>query len=111
MEEDITIKYDNGDIFRGKINENKKTGEMIFKNGDKYIGNFLNDLFHGEGTLQYKNGNIYVGTFINGWRKEGKMSFFNGDYYSGSWSQNKNNAFEGFDEAIGRGRESQDASQ
>ena len=43
---------------------------MLFKNGDKYKGNFKNDKFNGKGELITKNSN-YQGDFVNG-VKEGQ---------------------------------------
>ena len=44
---------------------------MFFKNGDKFTGDFSEDLFHGRGEMRFGNLNTYRGEFLNG-RMEGK---------------------------------------
>ncbi len=45
------------------------TGELIITSGElkgqKYVGNFVDDIYEGEGTYTYPNGNYYVGEFKN----------------------------------------------
>ena len=36
-------------------------GELIYENGDKFRGNWLNDRANGEGILEYVNGDVYEG--------------------------------------------------
>ena len=66
------------------IINNKK---FIYENGEYYIGEWLNGLRHGKGTLYYKNGNIkYKGDFIKDkFEGEGQYNFENGEYYIGEW--------------------------
>ena len=46
-------------------------GKFIYENGDFYIGQFSNGIFHGEGILFDKDGEIeYEGTFIYGKKEE-----------------------------------------
>mmetsp|Transcript_29922 Transcript_29922/g.67539 ORF Transcript_29922/g.67539 Transcript_29922/m.67539 type:complete len:593 (-) Transcript_29922:41-1819(-) len=92
-------------------------GELLWANGDKYVGDFKNgyidgrgtisfhdgteyhgqwrsNKFHGEGTRRFKNGNIYNGNYANGKRQgQGKCYFANGDMYVGDW---KNDTISGF---------------
>ena len=59
---DDNIKYE-GDFIKDKF---EGYGKYIFKNGNYYIGQWLNGLMNGEGTYFYKNGNIkYKEKFIN----------------------------------------------
>ena len=49
----------------------KRNGEGIeyYKNGKiKYIGNFVDDEYDGEGQFHYQNGQIYIGGFKHGKR-------------------------------------------
>ena len=72
-------------IYKGSFNlKGKKEGFgiLIDSSGNKYIGEWKNDLFHGKGILISINGDFYQGNFISG-RIEG-----NGIYYS---SKNKYN--------------------
>lgn len=55
-----TIKYPNGDEYKGEIKNGKKhgKGEMIYQNGTKYNGDWLDDQFSGSGrkhNLKYIN--------------------------------------------------------
>ena len=49
------MKYHNGDEYNGefKLRQKNGIGTYIFNNGDKYIGNYLRDNYHGQGTLEY----------------------------------------------------------
>ena len=62
--------------------------DLIFKNGEKYVGeiNVKNYKFEGEGTLYYKNDNKYEGQWKNG-RRDGKGTFYynNGDKEFGEY--------------------------
>ena len=37
-----------------------------YPDGSQYVGEFKDDLFHGQGTLTYANGDQYVGEYVNG---------------------------------------------
>ncbi len=37
------------------------TGELIWSNGTKYIGEFKDDERHGQGVIEFPNGKIYKG--------------------------------------------------
>ena len=66
---------------------------MYYNNGDKYDGEWKNDLREGKGIMKYNNGDIYDGYWKND-KKDGKgiMINNNGDKYDGYW---KNNLREG----------------
>ena len=70
-----------------------KTKNIIYKNGDYYIGEILNGNKHGKGIEYYKNGNIkYDGEFVNGkFEGNGKYVWENGEYYIGQWLNDKRN--------------------
>ena len=61
-------------------------GICIWKNGEKYIGEFKDDLFHGQGTYTFADGGIYVGEWkfskVNG---QGTMTYPNGAKYIGEF--------------------------
>ena len=40
--------------------------EVKFVNGDRYIGRFKSEQFHGEGEYHFANGNKYIGNFLSG---------------------------------------------
>jgi hypothetical protein len=46
------------------MNKREGKGKYIYENGDYYVGDFVNGLYHGNGIEYYKNGNIrYEGEF------------------------------------------------
>ena len=47
-----------------KDQQREGKGTFYFQNGDKYIGEWLNDKKHGRGTYYYKNGDLYVGEWF-----------------------------------------------
>ena len=67
--------------------------KVNFSNGNKYEGEFKNDMFEGYGIYCYSNGDIYEGEFKidlkNGY---GKYYYSDGRVYAGEF---KNNKFEG----------------
>ena len=76
-------------LFRGEI----------YKNGNSYFGQFLNNKPHGFGTLIDEDGNKYIGQWENGemngqgtyiWGPNSKKSV---DRYIGQWINNKKSGF------------------
>ena len=56
----------------------------------QYVGDFANELFHGQGVMQYSNGNSYEGQWQQGRRHgRGMMKYKNGDSYAGQWQQDE----------------------
>ena len=41
-------------------------GTKTYANGDKYVGEFRDDKYNGQGTFTFANGSKYVGEFRNG---------------------------------------------
>jgi len=76
-------KLDNGEIFTGTIKKGKRSGKgtMVWPNGDKYVGEWENDLFEGQGTFSQQSGEVYEGYWkagkLNG---HGKVMYPNGYY-------------------------------
>ena len=62
----------------------KESSVLIYPNGDRYQGDLVDGLAHGEGLLMYKNGINFYGIWINGkMNGSGKLNFPNGDKYEG----------------------------
>ena len=38
-------------------------GELTWRNGDRYVGEFLNNQMHGQGELLWANQDVYEGEF------------------------------------------------
>ena len=59
-------------------------------NGDKYVGEFLNNYRHGQGTMTYANGDKYVGEWnYNNKHGQGTMTYSNGGVVKGLWKDNQ----------------------
>ena len=66
---------------------------LHFENGEKYEGQLLKGLRHGQGIYTWRDGTVYSGT----WHRDlehgcGEKRYANGDKYSGSW---KNGMYDG----------------
>lgn len=71
----------------------KGNDTFLLPNGNKYIGEYRNDLMHGKGEFIWTNGNRYTGNFKNGKRDgKGKIVFYNGCSYYGDF---KNGYYDG----------------
>ncbi len=68
-----------------------KNKTMIWPNGQKYIGEWLNQQQHGQGTCFYEDGIKYVGEWQYGERHGKGIMFFPDDRskYEGMWFENK----------------------
>lgn len=88
-------------------------GVMVFANGDKYAGDFVNGEAHGQGILYFANGSRYYGDWEHNFRQgkgkliyhigheylgdfwrnhmhgEGTMRYANGDTYEGQWQKSR----------------------
>jgi hypothetical protein len=57
---------------------------------DKYVGEFKDDKFHGQGTFTYVSGDEYVGEFKDGkFDGQGTFTFANGSKYVGEWKDRR----------------------
>jgi hypothetical protein len=84
----MNITYDNGDKYDGEFVENVKEGKGIYyyNNGDVYKGEFFEDLKDGYGVYTYKNGDRYEGEFKEDKKDgHGKYYYNNGDRYEGEF--------------------------
>jgi len=64
--------FKKGGLFE-KIFKNGNT-ISIYKDGEKYVGQIRNNLFHGKGTFMFKDGTFYTGNYRNG-KRDGKGIF------------------------------------
>ena len=85
------IKYENGEYIGEVLNGLREgKGTMLFENGDKYIGDWINDKVEGKGIYYFITGEIYDGEWINN-NREGKgiLYYSKGDRYEGDWKNGK----------------------
>lgn len=97
-----TIRYANGDVFRGKIKMSSDTvtyqqypkkfkGKYVSREGVRYKGKWgdhsMDEAF---GTIKYPNGDVYEGSWFNlmPWG-DGEMTYSNGEVVYGYWYKGK----------------------
>jgi len=84
--------WKDGKRYKGSFIDGKMTGKGIFihSDGEIYEGDFLNDLYHGKGDYRSQDGETYVGDWINN-RKHGKgiYHFEDGNVYDGDWIEDE----------------------
>ena len=88
------IFWDDGSYEKGNYVYGKLEGMGIWEDeiGDKYIGEWKNDLKDGKGTYTWINGDKYVGEFKNNRRHGfGKYYYADGNIYEGEWSDGYEN--------------------
>jgi hypothetical protein len=86
--------YKNGDVYVGTFIDNKRHGKGKYTSFDKskYDGDWKNDKRHGKGIMTYEDNSVYEGDWIDN-RKNGHGIFYypNGDMYNGNWQYDKRN--------------------
>lgn len=100
----------NGDVYEGEYKNDQMHGHGLYRwaDGGEYNGTFVNDKMHGQGLRKwplgdyhegeyrlglrngrgimfYQDGSVFDGVFVNDIRKEGELTFANGDTYTGSF--------------------------
>ena len=83
-----------GDVYVGEWKDNLLHGQgtYTYADGDKYVGAFKNDKINGQGTYTYANGHKYVGEYKDGIRNgQGTFTYANGDQYVGAYKNDKIN--------------------
>lgn len=66
-------------------------GTLTFANGDKYVGEFKDGQFNGQGTYTSSNGLVYAGTFEDNYLVQGTYTEPKGNKYVGAFKENKFN--------------------
>ncbi len=65
-------------------------GGVVWSNGCKYVGKYVNGLQNGKGSITWPDGDSYVGDYVNGKRTgKGTYTWSNGCKYVGDWVNNK----------------------
>jgi len=79
--EEKTHTYSDGSQYIGEYKDNLQHGQgtYTYANGDKYVGGWKDNTRNGWGTFTYSNGDKYVGEFKDGLRHgEGTLYIWNG---------------------------------
>ena len=91
------MKWKSGIEYEGNFNDNFFDGKGVLTDkhtGDKYEGNFDKNFFHGKGKYTYGNGDEYEGDFEYGIRKgKGIYRKKDGFTFEGTWDNNVPNGF------------------
>ena len=67
-----------------KVDIQDGINSYIYKNGNKYNGEFKNKMRNGKGTMKYLNGDVYNGDWVDNKRQgSGKLTTRNGTEYIG----------------------------
>ena len=67
-------------------------GTETYRNGNKYVGEFRDGKYNGQGILTFANGHKYVGAFKNGkYNGQGTYTFADGTKYVGEYKDDKRN--------------------
>ena len=85
-------EYSDGSKHLGEWKDNLKHGQgtMTWVSGSKYEGEYKNDNRHGQGTYTFSSGNKYVGEFKEGVKHgQGTLNFTSGAKYEGEWKDDK----------------------
>jgi len=88
------VEFFDGRSFEGGLKNGRKdgVGTYVWADGQRYSGDWLDDLQHGRGEWSSKAGDKYVGEFRGGKRDgRGLMEYGNGMRYDGNWSGDAQN--------------------
>ncbi|KAI3364892.1 hypothetical protein L3Q82_001075 [Scortum barcoo] len=87
----------NGDVYQGQYENGKRQGQLsetvlshrgriASRSGARYIGDYYQNMKHGQGTFYYPDGSRYEGSWVEGLRQgHGVYTYPNGDKYDGEW--------------------------
>ena len=81
-------EFSSGNKFVGEFKDNLKHGKGTFTwaDGTKYVGQYKDDLNSGQGTYTFANGDKYVGEYKEGLRSgQGTYTYADGNKYVGEW--------------------------
>ena len=75
-----------GSSYQGGLGQGKAT--FVFSDGETYEGEWLDNMYEGQGKVRYTNGNTYAG----GWKAnlqhgQGKQVWISGSTYEGEWKE------------------------
>ena len=99
----------NGDKYVGEFKDDKYNGQGTYYfladnefKDDKYVGELKDGKPNGQGTYTFANGDKYVGEWKDNQKHgQGTYTFANGEKYVGEWKDGKNNGQGAFTWAVG----------
>ena len=94
-----TFTFASGDKYVGEWKDGKYSGQGTYTfghssewAGDKYVGEYKNGKRHGQGTFTFASGNKYVGEWKDDkYNGQGTYTFASGNKYVGEWKDDKYN--------------------
>lgn len=88
---DGIMRYPSGDEYKGPLKvpgmQKEGHGILVYKNGDQYCGDFLNNLRHGKGILKKANEDTVNGVWSEDKLLMGTMVYPDGDFF-GNFDEN-----------------------
>jgi hypothetical protein len=81
--------FPSGDRFEGQYRDNVRTGRGIYtwRTGDRYEGGFLDDKRHGQGVFQWSDGTRFEGNWAGGLPNgQGTKYSPSGRTFTGNWT-------------------------
>jgi hypothetical protein len=90
------VVYKNGEIYDGDfINEVKDGfGKLLYKKGQSYEGQWKNNKRDGEGTYIFESGSVYIGQWVGGERHgHGILNYNGGNIYQGNWANSEKHGY------------------
>ena len=91
-----TKNFKNGNVYVGDFIEGRFAGKgtLSLFNGQKYEGEFKDGMFNGMGRLNYPNGDKLVGVFKSGLcHGDGRLVYKNGNEFRGTFLKSKRHGF------------------
>lgn len=88
------VEWVSGDAFEGEMREGLKQGKgtYIWKNGQRYTGDWVDDKAIGSGKISFSSGDQYEGeVYLGEPHGQGTFTFSHGDRYVGAWVSGKKN--------------------
>jgi len=88
------VVWDNGNRYVGAFQNGMRSGQGTFfsRDGSEYTGGWKDNQMHGHGQRKFANGDTYIGQYRAGQRNGGphwKLRFANGDLYVGGWENDR----------------------
>jgi len=92
----VIKSYEKGERYEGQMIKGLKHGQGIYtwQDGTVYLGNWHNDLEHGYGEKLFANGDVYRGYWKNGaFDAQGSYTWKDGEIYEGQWQDGFEHGF------------------